>query len=72
MENLGKYFLDLRLQQGYSYQDIWKELRFPENQIKAIEENHFAEPDNHAGIDSDYHQRSVLHAILLHDFLLLC
>ena len=43
MENLGKYFLDLRLQQGYSYQDIWKELRFPENQIKAIEENHFAE-----------------------------
>ncbi|MCK9610860.1 MAG: helix-turn-helix domain-containing protein [Candidatus Cloacimonas sp.] len=43
MENLGKYFLDLRLQQGYSYQDIWKELRFPENQIKAIEENRFAE-----------------------------
>ena len=43
MENLGKYFLELRLQRGYNYQDIWKELRFPENQIKAIEENRFAE-----------------------------
>ena len=43
MENLGKYFLELRLQRGYSYQDIWKELRFPEKQIKAIEENRFAE-----------------------------
>jgi len=43
LENLGKYFLELRLQRGYSYQDIWKELRFPENQIKAIEENRFAE-----------------------------
>ena len=43
MENLGKYFLELRLQRGYSYQDIWKELRFPENQIKAIEENRFTE-----------------------------
>ena len=43
MENLGKYFLELRLQRGYNYQDIWKELRFPETQIKAIEENRFAE-----------------------------
>jgi len=43
LENLGKYFLELRLQRGYNYQDIWKELRFPENQIKAIEENRFAE-----------------------------
>ena len=43
MENLGKYFLELRLQREYSYQDIWNELRIPENQIKAIEENRFAE-----------------------------
>ncbi|HPV64180.1 MAG TPA: helix-turn-helix domain-containing protein [Candidatus Cloacimonas sp.] len=39
MENLGKYLLELRLQRGYSYQDIWNELRFKEDQIKAIEEN---------------------------------
>ena len=42
MENLGKYFLELRLQRGYSYQDIWNELRFREDQIKAIEENHLS------------------------------
>ncbi len=43
LENLGKYFLELRLQREYSYQDIWNELRIPENQIKAIEENPFTE-----------------------------
>lgn len=43
MENLSKYLLELRLQRGYSYKDIWNDLRFREEQIKAIEENRLSD-----------------------------
>lgn len=43
MESLGKHLLELRLKRGISYDTIWQDLRFSENQIKALEANKFFE-----------------------------
>lgn len=47
MENLGKYLLDLRLERGISYADIWGDIKISEAQIKAIEENRLNEIGNY-------------------------
>ncbi|MCB5251998.1 MAG: helix-turn-helix domain-containing protein [Candidatus Cloacimonadaceae bacterium] len=43
MEDLGKYLLNLRLERGVSYAEIWTELKISEDQIKAIEENRLSQ-----------------------------
>jgi cytoskeletal protein RodZ len=43
LENLGKYFLDLRLQHEISYRKIWEDLRIREENIRSMEENRFFE-----------------------------
>lgn len=43
MEDLGKYLLELRQQRGLSYSEIWSDIRIPEAQIKAIEENQLSQ-----------------------------
>jgi cytoskeletal protein RodZ len=43
VENLGKYFLDLREQRGLSYARILEDIRIPEKQIRALEENRLFE-----------------------------
>lgn len=47
MENLGNYFLKLRQEKGYSYQDIFNQLRLEEGKIKAIEENNLYKLGNY-------------------------
>ena len=41
MENLGKYFLDLRLQRDVGYKKVWEDVRIREELIRCIEENRF-------------------------------
>ena len=39
MEDLGKYFSELRAERGFDYAKIWQDIRLSEAQIKAVEEN---------------------------------
>ena len=43
MENLGKYFLELRQTRELSYKRIWEDLRISEEQIKYLEANRIFE-----------------------------
>lgn len=43
MENLGKYFLDLRNKRDISYKRIWEDLRIREELIKNLEANRIFE-----------------------------
>lgn len=43
MENLGKYFLDLRLKRDLSYKKIWEDIRIREELIRNIEANKYSE-----------------------------
>lgn len=50
MEDLGKYLLNLRLERGISYTDIWNDIRISEAQIKAIEENRLSQIGNYGHV----------------------
>lgn len=43
MENLGKYFLDLRQKRDITYKRIWEDIRIREDQIKSLEANRIFE-----------------------------
>jgi len=43
MENLGKYFLELRIKRDLSYKRIWEDIRIREEQVKSLEENRIFE-----------------------------
>lgn len=43
MESLGKYLSQLRRSRQIDYQTIWNDIRITEDQIKALEEERFAE-----------------------------
>jgi cytoskeletal protein RodZ len=43
LENLGKYFLDLRLKRDLSYKRIWEDIRIREEQVKSLEANRIFE-----------------------------
>ncbi len=43
MENLGKYFLELRLKRDLSYKKVWEDIRLREDQVKSLEENRIFE-----------------------------
>ncbi|MDD3536406.1 MAG: helix-turn-helix domain-containing protein [Candidatus Cloacimonetes bacterium] len=52
MEKLGKYFLDLRLERGISYAQVWDDLRISESQLKALEENRIFDLGNYGYVRS--------------------
>jgi cytoskeletal protein RodZ len=47
MENLGKYFLELRQTRGISYEKILDDIMIPQGKIQAIEDNRFYDLGNY-------------------------
>jgi len=47
MEDLGRYFLELRQKRGLNYEEIFDEIKINEEQIKAIEEDRLFDLGNY-------------------------
>ncbi len=47
MENLGRYFLELRQTRGISYEKILDDIMIPQGKIQAIEDNRFYDLGNY-------------------------
>jgi len=43
LENLGKYFLDLRLKHDLSYKKVWEDIRLREDLVKSLQGNRIFE-----------------------------